>query len=53
MKIDIKEGGGCSLFCKNIFEPILYPADFSNDAEKVLPYIKKGLDRAKSVVYTY
>lgn len=44
MKIDIKEGGGCSLSCKNIFKAILYPTDFSNDAEKVLPYVKKALD---------
>ncbi|MBU3933958.1 MAG: universal stress protein [Candidatus Omnitrophica bacterium] len=44
MKLDIKEDRGCSLFCKNIFKAILYPTDFSNDAEKTLPYIKKALD---------
>ena len=44
MKLNIKEGEGCSLFCENIFKSILYPTDFSNDAEKVFPYIKKALD---------
>ena len=44
MKINIREGGGCSLSCQNIFKSILYPTDFSNNAEKVLPYVKKALD---------
>lgn len=44
MKLNIKEGEGCSLYCENIFESILYPTDFSNNAEKVLPYIAKAID---------
>lgn len=44
MKVNIKEDEGCSVYCDNIFESILYPTDFSNDAEKVLPYVKRALD---------
>lgn len=43
MKVNVKEEKGCDLYCKNIFKSILYPTDFSNDAEKVLPYIKKAV----------
>lgn len=44
IKFHVKEGEGCSLFCENIFRAILYPTDFSPEAEKVLPYVKKELD---------
>lgn len=44
MKFTAKEGGGRSVYCDNIFKTILYPTDFSNNAEKALPYIKKTLD---------
>lgn len=44
IKFHVKEGGGCSIFCENIFRAILYPTDFSPEAGKVLPYVKKALD---------
>jgi len=44
MKCDGKKDERGRLFCENIFESILYPTDFSRDAGKVLPYIKKALD---------
>lgn len=45
MKFVSNEGEeGCRLTCENLFEAILYPTDFSNNAEKALPYIKKALD---------
>ena len=44
MELNIKKGGGCSVSCESIFKSILYPTDFSNNAEKVLPYVKKALD---------
>lgn len=44
MKVDMKKGEGCSFACDNVFRTILYPTDFSNNAEKVLPYIKNSVD---------
>jgi len=44
IKLNVKEGEKCCIYCENIFKSILYPTDFSNDAEKVLPYIKKAID---------
>ncbi|MGA1869530.1 MAG: universal stress protein [bacterium] len=44
MKFNVKEGRIAGVFCKNIFKTILYPTDFSDDAERVLPYIKKAFD---------
>lgn len=43
MKVNIEERK-CGIYCENIFKKILYPTDFSDDAEKVLPYIVKALD---------
>lgn len=40
----IKEKQRCTMYCENIFKAILYPTDFSNNAEKVFPYIKKTFD---------
>lgn len=44
MKVDMKKDKGCSFACDNVFRTILYPTDFSNNAEKVLPYIKNSVD---------
>lgn len=44
MKLTPEEQPGCHLYCDNIFHAILYPTDFSDDAEKVLPYIKQGIN---------
>lgn len=44
IKFKVKEGRIAGVFCKNIFKTILYPTDFSDDAVRVLPYIKKALD---------
>lgn len=44
MKLNIGRKQRCYLHCRNIFKTILYPTDFSNNAEKVLPYIRKAVD---------
>ena len=44
MKLSPDALHGCQLHCDNIFHSILYPTDFSADAEKVLPYIKQGIN---------
>lgn len=44
MKLTPEEQPGCHLYCDNIFHSILYPTDFSDDAEKVLPYIKQAIN---------
>lgn len=44
MKLSPDALQGCQLYCDNIFHSILYPTDFSKDAEKVLPYIKQGIN---------
>ena len=44
VKLTMEEGSGCNLFCENLFQSILYPTDFSDDAEKVFPYLKQSVD---------
>lgn len=50
LRLDILEEGRCITVCRSLFDNILFPTDFSENTERVIPYLCKITSERKSPV---